>query len=410
MRVLPYFLLLFTSEIANSQQSGRYQRAIFDSIIVTKEIQYGEADFYDANSNHDLDPLYLDFYEPYDDTLGKRPLVITIFGGGFLGGHKQWDDMIAWCDSLSHYGYACASIQYRLLFNPFNQESIIRASYRAVQDTRAAIRFLVENSGTYKIDADKIFLIGNSAGAITSLLTAFISKDSERPSSTYGSGSASDTDDLGCLDCSGNSFNHEVKLAGIIPLWGGVWNTNWIEPDENIPTLLIHGTADGTVPYDTGYAFNTTLSPFVYGSVPIDRRMAELGIPHEFHPFDTLGHSFYMDDGGFTFPNQYWEPVFTLGHQFLYKLITKTFITGTSEISRSTISILPNPAFDKIVVQASSDAFPITLDLFSMQGIKIKSWQLVSERSIDLSSISTGIYIITGRNNNVFFSEKIIIY
>src|SRR5688572_28928123 len=138
--------IIFSFQIVAAQIPGRYQKAVFDSVILHNEIQYGEADFYDAYSNHDLAPLYLDFYEPFDDTLDARPLVITIFGGAFLGGTKEWDDMIAWCDSLSRYGYACASIQYRLIFNPLNQESIIRASYRAVQDTRAAIRFLTENA------------------------------------------------------------------------------------------------------------------------------------------------------------------------------------------------------------------------------------------------------------------------
>src|SRR6185436_17575714 len=114
--------------------------------------------------------------------------------------------------------------------------------------------------------------------------------------STYGSGSASDADDLGCLDCSGNSLAHDVKLAGIISLWGGMWDINWIEAEENVSSLLIYGSADGTVPYDTGHAFGSTLSPFVYGSVPIEREMSRLGIPHESHPFDSLGHAFYMDD------------------------------------------------------------------------------------------------------------------
>src|SRR5687767_14175483 len=129
--------ILFSTVVAVAQLPGRYQKAVFDSITIDKNIQYGEADFYDANSVHTLAPLVLDVYQPFGDTLAARPLVITIFGGAFLAGNKDWDDMKAWCDSLSHYGYVCASIQYRLLYNPLEEESIIRASYRAVQDTRA---------------------------------------------------------------------------------------------------------------------------------------------------------------------------------------------------------------------------------------------------------------------------------
>jgi len=380
-------------------------------VTLTANIQYGEADFYDANSNHDLAPLYFDFYEPHGDTLSKRPLVLTLFGGAFLGGNKEWDDMKAWCDSLSRYGYACASIQYRLLFNPLSTQSMIRASYRAVQDTRAAIRFLMEYASDYRIDTNKIFIIGNSAGSITALHTVFISKESERPASTYGVGMASDQDDLGCLDCSGNSFAHQIKLAGIIPLWVGVWDIDWLEAEEGVPSLLIHGTGDGTVPYDTGYAFGLTFTPFVYGSVPIDRRMGELGIPHEFHPFDSLWHSFYMSES-LVFPNEYWEPVFTLGHQFLYKVMSNTF-TGMKGIaaSRNEISIFPNPADDKLYLNFNQELpYPVHISLTTITGVNIKSWQLLlGKQPLDISNVPAGIYFIRIRMGQQEFVEKVMV-
>lgn len=375
-------------------QPGRYQRAIFDSVRTTHDIQYGSADFYDPNLNHDLDPLYLDLYEPVGDSATKRPLVITLFGGAFLGGHKQWDDMVAWCDSLTLYGYVCASIQYRLLFNPLNQESIIRASYRAVQDTRAAIRFLKEMAASYRIDTTRIFLIGNSAGAITSLLTAFITSESERPSSTYGSGSGSDADDLGCLDCSGNSYTHSVNLAGIISLWGGMWSLDWIDRHETTPVLLIHGTADGTVPFDSGYAFGTTLSPFVYGSAAIHRKLEEFAIPHAFQPFDSLGHNFYMDNRGFSFPNIYWEPVFTLGHQFLYHIMNSMLPATSKQVYPAHFHIRPNPVSNMLIISPPEHIDAYFIDLFSLQGNRITTRLCMKEETIDLGMLPKGMYTL----------------
>ncbi len=399
-------------QISFAQIPDRYQYPVFDSVTIQKNIQYGEADFYDANSNHDLAPLHLDFYEPYGDTLSARPLVITIFGGAFLGGNKEWDDMVAWCDSLSRFGYACASIQYRLLFNPANQESIIRASYRAVQDTRAAIRFMTANAENYRIDTSKIFLIGNSAGSITALLAAFISKDSERPSSSFGSGSASDADDLGCLDCSGNNFNHEVKFAGIISLWGAMWNLNWIEADEKTPALLIHGTMDGTVPFDTGYAFGASLSPLLYGSLPIHREMTRLGIPHEFHPFDSLEHSFYMGNGGFFTMNEYWDPVFTLGHEFLYKIVSPVINYVSDDFANSEVSIYPNPAEGSIFISFRKEvSSSFDCSITNMQGKKIQFGQVSSQNTtLDISAIPRGIYLLIAQSSKIRFTEKIVIY
>ena len=406
-------LITFSLQTLTAQIPGRYKKFVFDSIIIHKDIQYGEADFYDANSNHDLAPLYLDFYEPKGDNLSARPLVITIFGGAFIGGNKEWDDMRAWCDSLSRYGYTCASIQYRLAFNAFNQESIIRASYRAVQDTRAAIRFLTENASTYRLDSNKIFLVGNSAGSITALLTAFITKDSERPPSTFGlPGTTTDMDDLGCLDCSGNDFVHGVKPAGIISLWGGMWDINWIEADEKVPSLLIHGTADGTVPYDTGYAFGVTLSPFVYGSVPIDREMTRLDIPHEFHPFDSLGHSFYMANGGVSEMNQYWKPVFTLGHEFLYKVVTNTFTSIQENIIDNEVNVYPNPATAGFIFLNCPDVALSSLEVWmtNLQGMNIQTWELApSMKKLDVSNIPRGVYILNVRADKKVIAKKIVV-
>jgi len=405
------FVVTLIVQISLAQTPARYQNPVFDSVTIQKNIQYGEADFYDANSNHDLAPLYLDFYEPYGDSLAARPLVITIFGGAFLGGNKEWDDMVAWCDSLSRFGYACASIQYRLLFNPANQQSIIRASYRAVQDTRAAIRFMMENAATYRIDTSKIFLIGNSAGSITALLTAFISNDNERPPSSYGSGSASDADDLGCLDCSGNNFSHQVKPAGIISNWGAMWDIGWIESDEQIPSLLIHGTADGTVPFDTGHAFGVSLSPFLYGSLPIDREMTRLGIPHEFHPFNGLEHSFYMANGGIAVMNEYWEPVITLAHQFLYKIVSPSTDVANG-IAIQKVSIYPNPAEGSIFINVPNalSSF-IDFSITDVQGKAIQSGQIFSQKTtLDLSVISPGIYVLIVQSSKIRFTEKIVIY
>ena len=94
---------LILSQLAYAQTPPyRYQKAVFDSISITKHIEYGQADRHDANSQLILEPLHLDFYEPAGDFISHRPLVVAIFGGAFLAGNKEWTDMRAWCDSLAH--------------------------------------------------------------------------------------------------------------------------------------------------------------------------------------------------------------------------------------------------------------------------------------------------------------------
>ena len=60
-------------------------------------------------------------------------------------------------------GYAVASIDYRLDTSISN-----RAVINAMYDARAAIRFFKAYASTYKIDTAKVFMGGESAGAMSS--------------------------------------------------------------------------------------------------------------------------------------------------------------------------------------------------------------------------------------------------
>ncbi len=327
MKRIFYFLFftLFGMNMAFSQlcESDRYQKAVFPDVTISKDLVYGSADVYDVlNIPLEFDQR-LDIYEPAGDVLEKRPVVIMSFGGAYLIGDKEHADIEAWCDSLARYGYVAVAIDYRLGLNALSSGSATRAMYRGVQDTRAAIRFLLENKEEYKIDPENIYLGGESAGAINSLHTAFLTEESERPQETYGI--PLENFDLGCLDCSGNDFDHEFEIKGIIDLWGAIFNLDLIDDDEKIPTLIIHGTDDLIVPISEGYPFVNDFQltfPYLYSSEAIHQRMDALGIYNEYYPYDGQGHLFYgLPDGIITFPNEFWDPVWTQGHEFLFKTL-----------------------------------------------------------------------------------------
>jgi len=57
----------------------------------------------------------------------------------------------------------------------------------------------------------------------------------------------------------------------------------------------------------------------MYGAVPMDADMTAKNICHQFYPYPGEGHVIYgIPTGVVTFPNQYWAPIFTQGHTFLY--------------------------------------------------------------------------------------------
>lgn len=298
-------------------QSERYKEQVFSNIQRTNDITYGSA----QNVLGFNQSLELDFYEPEPSAeyLGKRPLVVMFFGGAYTLGSKQDADITAWCDSLAHYGYACAAVEYRLDNAPnlALPGRPVRAAYRAIQDGRAAIRFLLEdpNNFGFNIDPDHIYTGGESAGAITAIHVAYM-EESERPADTYSGFLLSDQ---GCIDCSGNSYVQPFSIAGIIDLWGATLDLDYLDAAENIPMVIIHGEDDFIVPYTSGAPFNLPFFPTMYGAVPMDAELTAKGICHQFFSYPGEGHVLYgIPSGIVTFPNSYWQPVFTQGQEFLY--------------------------------------------------------------------------------------------
>lgn len=316
------FLVTFLISISASAQcdTSRYLSPIFDSVVKHANVQYGSAQVWNIPYNNT--DLFMDVYEPANDTLTKRPLMIWAHPGGFLLGDKEADDMVALCDSFARKGYVTVSIGYRLGFNPLSQSSAVRAVYRGTQDMRAAIRYLKEFAPTYGIDTNFTFVGGSSAGAFATLHTAYLT-DAEAPTDIQG---GIGYPALGCLDCSGNSYQHNMDLTGFVSLWGALGDSNYIQASETVPALLIHGEADGTVPIGTGNPFGVFTTPIVNGSRPISNQLTSLGIQHTFMPFDSLDHEFHGADNG-TFnnpPNQYWDTIVDAIQNHYYPLLLPT--------------------------------------------------------------------------------------
>jgi hypothetical protein len=158
-----------------------------------------------------------------------------------------------------------------------------------------------------------------SAGSIAALQMAF-GEESDRPASTYTN------PDLGCTDCSGNSYNHSSSnVKALVNCWGAMGDVNWIEPGEDVPIISFHGDQDLIVPYDSGYPFVALASmPYVYGSLPISQRADTVGLYNEFYTFAGVGHNVWGTiinnsfSGG---PTAYFRPILHSTSDFLFRFI-----------------------------------------------------------------------------------------
>ena len=329
-------------------QGVRYAEPVFDEVNIETGIPFSS-----AIKEGDTSPttLYLDFYEPEGDTLSARPLVITVFGGAFVAGSRDYADMVEYCTRLAQHGYAAASIDYRLLsFWNLNATSLVRTAYMASQDVSSAIRFLKFHGEEYRIDTSQVFLLGNSAGSIAIMCELFMD-ESERPAETF------QDPDLGSMHSSGYEeyAGFSPAVTGAVPHWGGVDALGVISKEEYVPLCMIHGTDDTTVPYDSGYCYNGILPnvmPFMYGSNAIVGRLNELGISDfGFRPFEGEGHAFYLTSVFSTLIEEKFNACFEITRDFLYHHLKSP--TSVSESKEQLTQFYPNPATHSFTVEGS---------------------------------------------------------
>jgi acetyl esterase/lipase len=111
--------------------------------------------------------LKADIWRPHGgvvaDAAEGRPAVIVVHGGGWRSGERG--DFPLWNAWLASRGYVVFDIDYRLSPPP---------SWRdAPADVRCAVRWVKENAARYGVDADRVALMGRSAGGHLALLTAY---------------------------------------------------------------------------------------------------------------------------------------------------------------------------------------------------------------------------------------------
>jgi acetyl esterase len=179
------------------------------------------------------------------DGSGPFPAAIIVHGGGWVRGDKRVD-VTPLFKPLSDAGIAWFSINYRLANDPLLFGT-------AVHDVEAAIRFVKENAGEYRIDPDRIALIGESAGGQLAGMAALNGAAGTSVKAVVAL--YSPTDLVALLKDSElipSSIRDSVKgtpFEGLL-----LARLAQLSPIEKVrpgmpPFLLIHGTADPLVPF-----------------------------------------------------------------------------------------------------------------------------------------------------------------
>ena len=205
------------------------------------------------------------------DPLAKRPFILMVHGGGFVGGQRQ--DLDTLCLMFARRAFVAATIDYRLKFDTQCRDTLskVYAVYRAVQDAHAAMRFFVANANSLRIDTSKLLVGGSSAGAGTVLGLSYISQ--QEMNQLY----PGVKDSLGRLDTSGNAYRVPFRIKGLFNNWGGL-QRDYFDAADAVPMISFHGDEDGTVDIDSAADVDClTAPPIIWGSRTLHYQVAAAG-------------------------------------------------------------------------------------------------------------------------------------
>ena len=382
--------------------------SFFDSseITIAKDVQYGAA----LNNNNETEILLMDLYYPnlnIDKSL-KRPFVMLAHGGGFVSGDKSSGDIVDLCYHLARRGFVCASIKYRLGHNGAEYQQL-KAKYRALQDNHAALRFVVNNANTVRIDTSWMFIGGQSAGAITALGVVY-TKQQEFDSLSLLYGNTAISNELGSLYTSGNILTNTYSIKGIFNNWGGSLE-NDVDLNEMLPTIAFHGEKDSTVFID----YNRSIANYtLIGSRVLHNKLVANNICSEL-TVDTNGEHGIFRNASSLFRAQrascFFKSIFCGNCTSLYttdSVFSKCSATlSAAKInSNPSIDVFPNPVGNLLQIKGVNEAMEISISNFVGQQVyTTKTSQ--GEVRIDLQP---GIYYlqINLLESNQSFTKKLV--
>lgn len=289
-----FSIFLFTScseseisYINQAENQQRYNSQIFQTITITEDVRYGA----NVTLGGATTGLSMDIYQPANDKETNRPLVVLAHGGSYISGDKK--DFTEAATFLAKAGYVVVSINYRLLDVIPTQLAFKQIVINSVVDMKAAVRYFTKDLATnnvYKINANKIFIGGYSAGAITALHYAYVKTDAEL-TTIGGANFVTYVNSKGGLDGMSGNETFPSSVKGVINISGALFNSNFININE--PSLYsIHGTADIVVPYLQGDLNNTGI--IVDGSGILHPYATSIGITSQLKTIQNGKHDAFL--------------------------------------------------------------------------------------------------------------------
>ena len=213
--------------------------------------------------------LKLHVFNPQGHKLtDKRPAIVFFFGGGWMGGTPR--QFYQQAKGFAALGFVAMSADYRVI------RKHKTTPFECVKDGKSAVRWIRQHAAELGIDPGRVVAAGGSAGGHVAACTGVIQGHEED----------GENGDISTLPNAMILYNPVIdtteKGYGISKV--GRERKTEISPCRQVrggvpPTLIFHGTADKTVPYENVVRFT--------------KLMKEAGNSCSLVPFKDKNHGFF---------------------------------------------------------------------------------------------------------------------
>lgn len=216
--------------------------------------------------------LKLDLYRPDGGAVPTRAAVVLVHGGGWAMGDRAMMAPIA--TQFAAKGFLAVAVEYRL---------VPEAPWPAQRDdVMAAMRWVADNADRLGIDADRIAILGNSAGAHLAMLAQAGLGGAPRAAAII---SLFGVSELGLNPKPGSGLFDAAMLLGPAASDEAIRAASPLHQltSDFPPVFLLHGGADWLVDPSA--------------SVRVYQKLVGLGVPAELHIVTGAHHEFVSEPG-----------------------------------------------------------------------------------------------------------------
>lgn len=201
-------------------------------------------------------------------SIDKRPAIVFFFGGGWMGGTPR--QFYQQAKNFADLGFVAMSAEYRVI----NKHKT--TPFECVKDGKSAVRWIRQHAAKLGVDPDRIVSAGGSAGGHVAACTGVIPGHDE------------EGEDLSISSLPNAMILYNPVIDTTEKGYGlarvGEERKTDISPCHHVrkgipPTLVFHGTADTTVPFENVERFT--------------KLMKDAGNKCILVPFEKKGHGFF---------------------------------------------------------------------------------------------------------------------